>query len=402
MRERALLREIYAAALAAVEGAQRVEAALNARSLTGPVAAIAIGKAASAMLAGAERALGSALRQALLITKYGHCDERWAGDARVHVIEAAHPVPDANSLAAGAALLEFIEGTSLPLLALISGGASSLVEVPVHGVGLDDLRRLNAHLLASGLDIHQINRVRQAVSRIKGGRLAARLGGRAVRVLAIADVAGNEPAVIGSGLLTPPLTGPLPALPPELVRLLEHAAPAPSLQVFANIDLELVARNEDALAAAAAKGAQLGLKVYRHARFVDGDAVQAGQELVDELRAADPGLHLWGGEPTLELPPQPGRGGRLQSLALAAAKALSGDEHIWLLAGASDGSDGPTADAGALVDGGTWQRILRAGIDPDAALRRADAGTALAAAGDLIRTGPTGTNVMDLMIALKQ
>ncbi|NIR62092.1 MAG: hydroxypyruvate reductase, partial [Gammaproteobacteria bacterium] len=135
--------------------------------------------------------------------------------------------------------------------------------------------------------------------------------------------------------------------------------------------------------------------------FVDGEASACGRALAEALLAADPGVEVWGGEPTVVLPPRPGRGGRAQTLALSAARVLAGHPGVLLLAAGTDGTDGPTEDAGALVDGGTIARGGRDGLDPLACLRGADAGTFLAASGDLIHTGPTGTNVMDLMVGLK-
>jgi glycerate 2-kinase len=400
-RAREQLRTLYDAALAAVDGAGAVQAALVRRPPVAPVHAVAIGKAASAMLTGAERALGERLERVLLITKHGHSEPRWETDPRVTPIEAGHPLPDEHTLRAGQALLDFIDRAPQELLFLISGGASSLVEVPVAGVTLADLQRLNRHLLASGLDIHQMNRVRQAVSRIKGGRLAAMLGGRRVRLLMISDVAGDEPAVIGSGLLVPPVPGPLPELPFDLASLLRRPAPLAQPEDFSAIDSELIARNDDALAAAGAEAARLGLPVHRHRRFIDGDARAAGRDIAGAALTGLPGVHLWGGEPTVVLPDKPGRGGRMQTLALAAAELLVGSEVVLLAAG-TDGSDGPNEDAGAVVDGGSWERALAAGRDPARALAEADAGSALAASGDLIRTGPTGTNVMDVMFALRR
>jgi hydroxypyruvate reductase len=145
----------------------------------------------------------------------------------------------------------------------------------------------------------------------------------------------------------------------------------------------------------------LGVPVHRHDEFLQGDAAQTGARLARELIHGSPGVHLWGGETTVKLPNYPGRGGRNQHLALSAALALEGQVGITLLAAGTDGTDGATQDAGACVDGGTAAVIRARGIDPFEALSRADSGTALAAVDALIRTGPTGTNVMDVVLALK-
>ncbi|RFA30884.1 hypothetical protein CAI21_02575 [Alkalilimnicola ehrlichii] len=393
-----VLLDLYRAAVAAVGGRESVRAVLRADESNEPVSVIAIGKAASAMLAGAQDALGPRLRQALLITKHKHADKHSQRDARVTVIEAGHPWPDQTSLVAGQRLLAFLRGLSRPPLFLLSGGASSLVEVPVSGVGLAQLRALNTYLLSSGFDIRSINRVRQAVSQIKGGRLTHFLPPGRTQALLISDVPGDDPAIIGSGLLAAPLQGAMPSLPPELAAVCAHPAAPADPERLAAVDLRLVATNAYALDAIEARAARLGLPVRRHRRFVADEAV-AGARIIANQLLAEPGyVHLWGGEPVVRLPAEPGRGGRMQSLALSAAQYLHGHAQAYLLAAGTDGTDGPGDAAGALVDNGTWERATTAGMMPAEALRRADAGTALAASGDLIRTGPTGTNVMDLMI----
>jgi hydroxypyruvate reductase len=394
--------DVYAAALRRVDGNAAVQQALAGRSL-GPCAAVAIGKAADAMMRGAADRLRLDLRRGLVITKRGHSDyQRWL-HCPVNLVESSHPVPDASSLAAGERLLAFLRDLppDLPLLALVSGGASALVEVPRPGVTLEDLQRANAWLLASGLPIGEMNKVRKALSRIKGGGLLNYVGKRPVLGLLISDVPYDEPAVIGSGLLVPAAPGELPALPDWLAELTGAAAEEASPPSECP-ELVLVATLGDALDAAAAAGSAAGLTVHRHPEFLEGEAAERGRALAAFLLEAPPGLHLWGGETTVTLPAEPGRGGRNQHLALAAAELLDGRDDLVLLAAGTDGSDGPTEDAGGLVDGGTWGRALREGLDPRRALQRADAGSVLAATGDLVHTGPTGTNVMDLVVALKR
>jgi len=403
-RERLL--GVYRAALAAVHGRTCVRRALTPAPPGGPVRVAAVGKAAAAMAAGAYDALGSRVESTLVITKDG-CAEPGPPGPGVRRLEAGHPEPDARSLAAGEALEAFLTAVPpgcRPLL-LVSGGASSLVERPVAGVGVVELVRLNRWLLGSGLDIRAMNRVRCAVSMIKGGRLAARVRARPLLALLISDVCGDDAAVIGSGLAAAgACEGPLPAALPDWARAwAAKAPPAPARAdaVFRDWEVRVVATLADALEAAALAGRRDGVPVHRHAGFVDGDPVVAGAELARRLRAGPAGLHLWGGEPTPVLPTDPGRGGRCQSLALAAALGLRGTRGIALLAAATDGSDGPGTDAGALVDGGTVARGEAAGRDAQRSLARADAGSFLEGAGDLIRTGPTGTNVMDLFIGWK-
>lgn len=403
---RADLLKIFHSALAAVHGAACVERFLSARLLTGTVHAVAIGKAAGAMLEGAHAALQEQLRAALLITKHGHVipgSERRAG---VTVLEAGHPLPDERSLQAGRALLDFIAAVpdDAQLLFLISGGASSLVEVLPPGVGLDDLRRVNRRLLGSGWDIHRMNGLRKRLSCIKGGRLAAYLRGRRVIQLLISDVPGDRPADIGSGLLAADEESRIvdSALPPWLQTLLKSSAsPMTDISCFSNIETHIIASLDQALAAAEREAERLGYAAHVHYERLSGDAAATGRRLAGELFDGPASMHVWGGETTVELPAHPGRGGRNQHLALAAAEVLAERDKVWLLAAGTDGSDGPGEDAGAMVDGGTLSRGALAGLNAADCLRHADAGSFLEESGDLINTGATGTNVMDLVIGLK-
>ena len=395
------LLDVYRAALATVDGRRCVAARLRARPLRGPVCAVAIGKAAASMLDGAFDALGDRLRRALLVTKRGHASPH--PDPRVQIHEAGHPIPDAASLAAGERLLGFLSAAPADVewLFLISGGASSLVEVLPERIDLSVLQRLNAWLLASGLPIEQMNRVRQGLSRIKGGRLRGYLNARPARALFISDVPNDDPGVIGSGLLhASPAEGALPPLPAEFARCLE-ANEAPALVATSPVETEIVANLARALSAADQAAARLGFAVYRHTEPLAGDATETGRRLGAAMLAGSPGIHLWGGETTMVLPDRPGQGGRCQQLALAAAQVLDGCSDIALLAAGTDGSDGPGEAAGACVDGRTLRRGRAAGFDVQQALSNADSGRFLEAAGGLIETGPTGTNVTDLVVALK-
>jgi hydroxypyruvate reductase len=401
MTGRALLLDVFQAALARVEGHAAVVSAL-AGGHPERAAVLAIGKAADAMARGALEVLGDGLVAGFVVTKYGHGDPAfWAGH-NIAFLESAHPVPDGNSLAAGAAVVDFVRGLpeDLPLLCLISGGASALVEQPRPGIDLALLQRANAWLLASGLDIHPVNRVRQGLSQLKGGGLLALLGGRAVTGLYISDVAGDDPAVIGSGLLGPAPEVPLPGgLPGWLTAALQ---PIGSVVEQGRVERRVIASLDHALDAAVAAGQGLGAVVTRGTEPLAGDAEACARRLVDEVLAGPPGLYVWGGETTVTLPANPGRGGRNQQLALAAAVAMAGHDGLTLLAAGTDGTDGPTEDAGGLVDGGTVARAEMAGLDAAECLRHADAGRLLAATGDLVNTGPTGTNVTDLVLAYKR
>lgn len=402
---RRLLLDVYAAALQAVDGRTAVRARLSPYTAAGPVYAVAIGKAAAAMMQGAVDALDEGLAAGLVITRHGYADA--AAGPRLRVLEADHPLPGAASLAAGQALLDFIATTpaDAPLLFLISGGTSALVEVLPPGLDAAQLQAANDWLLGSGWDIARINRVRRSLSCIKGGRLARYVAGHPVLNLLISDVPGDDPAIIGSGLLVPAQDAALTdkeraALPPWLAAQVATPPPLPSADYFAAIQTEILCSNRDARLAAGLAGAARGLAVYHHQDVIQGEAASVGHALAQQVLAGPPGLYVWGGETTVRLPPQPGRGGRCQTLALAAAQRLAGSAVVLLAAG-TDGSDGPGEDAGALVDGGTLARGELECFDARECLVRADAGCFLEASGDLLQTGPTGSNVMDLVLALK-
>lgn len=398
---RDLLLAFYQGALEAVQGRRCVAEHLKRQPLQGRVWAVAIGKAAASMLAGAQDVIQ--IEQALLVTKPGYAPGRVAS---IEVIESGHPVPDDRSLAAGQRLLALMATAPVDVewLFLISGGASSLIDVLQKDLTLADLQRVNQWLLASGLSIDAMNAVRRRLSRIKGGQLCRYLGGRAARALLISDVPGDDPSIIGSGLLTAGAVskGTAENLPEWLHRLLVGLPDVAKQTECAGVETQIVARLDDALNAVIALAREQGLTVFRHPERLIGEAAVVGRNIALRLQAAEPGVYLWGGETTVTLPEHPGQGGRCQQLALAAAIKLAGDERITLLAAGTDGSDGPGEIAGACIDGGTLARGQNEGLNARHALQRADAGTFLEASGDLLETGPTGTNVTDLVIALKR
>ncbi len=380
---RQLLLELLRAGLSAVDGRRRtadtLKSLLHAGTAAGPCQVAAVGKAACAMALGAHDALGGRIQRTLIIAKDGHLQAGVSALPGVEVIESSHPMPDQRSLDAGQRLCEFVAqvpSAALPVF-LVSGGASSLAEVLVPGASLQDLRQLNAAGLASGEDIAQLNARRRRLSRLKGGGLTAALAGRTAVALFVSDVPGDDPAVIGSGLL-----GPLP-----------HAAAEDG------VTRRIIARIEDAMQAVAARAVELRSWISQ-GRFA-GDADRLAVRLTHELYLSGAEVCVWGGESVVRLPSHPGQGGRNQHLALAAARLIAGQEDLLFLAAGTDGTDGPTDDAGALVDGETCARVTVAGLDVDRSLAAADSQTALAASGDLLHTGPTGTNVGDLVVGLK-
>jgi hydroxypyruvate reductase len=379
MSTRRTLLELFDAALRAVDGRVRVSQFLRARSFAQPVAVVAVGKAASAMTLGAFDALGERVESALVITKDGHVDPGIAGESRCTVFESAHPVPDTRSLAAGAALDTCVGSMRpgvLPLF-LVSGGSSSLVESLRPGVSLADLRSLNVRGLAAGLAIGELNRERARLSSLKAGGVARRLAGRRALALFLSDVPGDDPQVIGSGLLG-------------------HDG------VDDAIERVVVASVATAVAAVDAAARARGLELDARSASFAGEAAAVAADFVAALRACPADGIVWGGESTVALPATPGRGGRNMHLALAAARLLREGETLTILAAGTDGTDGPTEDAGAIVDAGSIGRAEIAGCDVERAYREFDSGTALEASGDLVHTGPTGTNVGDLLIGLRR
>ena len=407
MDARQALLKVYAAALAACHGERLVRDYLEQHPPGQPCHVVAIGKAASAMLQGALDALGDSLVHGLLITKYGHSDPRLQAYAQIELCESGHPLPDAQSLAAGARLRAFLDTApaDAQFIFLISGGASALVEHLPPGIGLDDLVRVNSWLLGSGLDIDAMNRVRKSLSAIKAGRLGRHLQGRACRNLMLSDVPGDDPQVIGSGLLIHHTQADIACgsltLPDWLGELVKFSPELAEESAFASIESTILANNLSACRAARDAAQGLGFNIHLNESGFSGAATELGQELARSLCQGEPGCYIWGGESTVILPESPGRGGRNQALALSAAQVLAGRDGCYLLAAGTDGSDGPTEDAGALVDAGTLERGMLEGFDAGESLARADAGTFLEASGDLIQTGPTGTNVMDIVIGIK-
>jgi hydroxypyruvate reductase len=351
------------------------------------------------------------------------------------LVAGDHPEPGAGSRAAADAL-----GTAAAAVApgeevwvLLSGGTTSLVGAPDAGIEAADLVSLYTLLLGSGLDIAAMNRVRKRFSRWGGGKLARALAPARVRVYVVSDVIGDDLASIGSGPLVPDTAtaadvrglleeaGLWSRIPPALRTRLAAVergempeTPKPGDAAFAQVTLELIASNRLALEAAARRAAELGLAPVVSEAPLAGEASAVGASVAAALLqdcairtipqhpgADAPRCLIWGGETTVTLGDGPGLGGRCQELALAAARILDGvPGELALLAAGTDGRDGPTDAAGAIVDAGTWRTIVGAGRDPARDLAAHDAYRALDAAGALLRPGLTGTNVMDVVMGI--
>jgi len=426
---RQALRAALDAALDRVDAQHSVEAALDAGigDSLAPIHVLALGKAAAGMARAVHVRMGAAVARGLVVTKDGHSGgfDAWP------VLETSHPVPDARCAEAGRRVLAFAAEVpaSDTLLVLLSGGTSALLATPIDGLELEDLVQTNELLLASGAPIEALNTVRKRLAAVSAGRLAAATGAARIRVLVVSDVVGDDLAAIASGPCAPDPTGFADALdvvqragvelrlPPRVRAHLESGvredrrdAPAAEDAVFERVDTRLVARNADAVASAAESLRAAGARVVVLGDRLTGEACVRGAQLAalaEALAKGDvdgqaPIAFVVGGETTVTLGDAPGQGGRNQELALAAAKALAGADPaarpVTLLAAGTDGTDGPTDAAGGLVDRRSVERMAAVGFDAAVALARHDAHGALDAAGDLLRTGPTGTNVMDLAL----
>jgi glycerate 2-kinase len=390
------------------------------RRHAGPVRVAAVGKAAARMADAAGAVLGDLIERGLVVVPRGGGQP---ATARLECMHGSHPVPDDTSAAAADALLDLARTTprGTLLLVLLSGGASALVAAPVAGLELRDVQLATAALLASGADIQAVNTVRRHCSRLKGGGLLrAAAGAAAVWTLALSDVIGDEPAAIGSGPTAPDPTtfgdaaailerwvpgapGVLGAVLAEGVAGRREETVKPGDPLLRRATFVVVGSNVIAVDALAAAAGRAGYRAERLAQPIAGDAARAGEALGRRLR--DPSAAggrvalVGGGEPTVQVVPG-GRGGRAQQLALAAAPVLAGTRCLLLAAG-TDGIDGPTDAAGAWVDGGTMAEAGRLGLDVAAALAATDAHPVLARLGALVRTGPTGTNVADVVLGLR-
>ena len=384
------------------------------------VVVVGAGKASAAMAQAIEPILGRRLDGGLVVVKYGH----GIPTRRIVIAEAGHPLPDRAGLTAARRMMGLVSGlTSRDLLVvLLSGGASSLLPAPVSGVTLGDKQRVTDQLLRCGAGIAEINTVRKHLSDLKGGRLAA-LSDATIVTLILSDVIGDRLSAIGSGPTAPDPTtygnaieclrryGLWSAAPVSVRRRLKHGVdghvgetPKPGARLFRRVQHEIIGNNATALVALTATAQAAGWRTRVLPPFTN-DARKAGAAMGTLARSmlrrqppvARPCCVIAGGETVVTVTGR-GTGGRAQEFAVAAAKAIAGLPGVSVAAVATDGSDGPTDAAGALVSGETWHHAQRMGVDLDAALARHDSYHALERLNCHITTGPTGTNVNDLYL----
>lgn len=432
------LRDLFAAAVAAADPLVCLPPCLPPPLDSGRTCIIAIGKAAAGMALAARRTY-AAPSTGLVVVRRGMPVDTAALGPGFEVIEAAHPVLDAASERAGRRALDLASALCAQdrLLALISGGGSALAEVPVAGVSLADIQALTAGLLASGAPIGEINAVRRALSHFKGGGLAAAAWPAQVVTCIISDVPGDDPGAVASGPTVPPSVSPpaSPSVPasvssgPEALQALDRyriTAPPAVLAALAGQSCDrrdtrpapdttspviCVASGATALAAAAGLAGRHGVLVRNLGDRLQGEARELGRDHARLARTvaawggAAPRLILSGGESTVTLagPQRPGqRGGRNLAYLLALAIELDGAAGIHAIACDSDGLDGSSPAAGAVIDPTTLARARAIGLDPAACLDGHQSHRFFKALGDLVITGQTGTNINDVRAILIQ
>ncbi len=429
--------EIFRAAIAAASLYEAVGASIERNSKTLRISSLSFdlkktkrifvigaGKAASSMALAVEDAIGALIADGCIVTKYGH-----GRDLRyMRVIEAGHPVPDANGRAGSRELLFIAEGAGSAdlVLCLLSGGASALLPAPAPGLTLKDEQRTTELLLRSGASIVEMNAVRKHLSLIKGGGLARAAYPARVLSLIVSDVVGDDLSTVASGPTAPDPSTFADALsvlkkyvliskvpPPVLKRLKDGAkgrleeTPKPGERLFRRVDNFIVANNSSALDAAKAKAEALGYNAIILSSTVTGSVHDTAGFLssvaLEVKRAgnpvARPACILMGGEPTVKVSGR-GKGGRMQEFALECALRLKGEKGVTVLSAGTDGTDGPTEAAGAVIDSDTVRRADMLGIDAERFLKNNDSYNFFKKSGGLFMTGPTGTNVMDVMMAI--
>ena len=376
------------------------------------------GKSAAVMAAALEDAWPDVPMEGTVVTRYGHA----VPTRRIEVMEAAHPVPDANSELGARRLLERVRGLGPDdlVIALMSGGASALVALPALGLTLADKQAINRALLACGADITEMNAVRKHLSAIKGGRLAAAAIPARVVTLAISDVPGDDPAVIGSGPTVPDATTYAQAReiiarygveppPAAAARLAAGDDETPKPGTLPGTEFRMIATPMMALQAVAETARELGLTPLVLGDALEGEAREMGKVMAGIARSVRahgiplpaPAVLLSGGETTVTLGRGPaGHGGRNTEFLLGLGVALDGAPGIWGMAGDTDGIDGMDEVAGALLAPDTLARARAQGLDPRGMLAGHDSHSLFDAVGDLIRTGPTLTNVNDIRAIL--
>ena len=404
-RPRAFLKALFDAAVLAALPQADIARFLPEKP-KGRTVVIGAGKGAAQLAHAVEKAWDGPL-SGVVVTRYGY----GATCEKIEIIEASHPVPDAAGMVSSGRLLEAVQGLGPDdlVIALITGGGSALLPCPPEGVSLDDEIAMNQALLASGAPISAMNTLRKHVSGIKGGRLALAAAPAKVVSLIVSDIPGDNPAFVASGPTVPDGATVQDALdvvaqyglslPPAIMAHLHSKAalaPRPDHPAFARNAVHIIASAEVSLQAAKGLAEAQGIAVE-----ILSDALEGEAREIAKMHAAlakyrrGPRLLLSGGELTVTLRGH-GKGGPNGEFLLAFAREIAGHSNIHALSADTDGIDGSQDNAGGFADGGTWARVR----DPAARLADNDAWSALNMAGDVLVTGPTGTNVNDFRAIL--
>jgi glycerate 2-kinase len=378
-----------------------------------------VGKAAVEMAAAVEAITGKWLAGGIAITKHGHAQSRLR---QISILEAGHPIPDHAGIQAAHQVRDLLRELNARdlLIVAISGGASALLSAPAEPITLAAKQKTTELLLRAGADIFQLNAVRKHLSFLKGGRLAALAYPATVVSLLLSDVIGDSLDVIGSGPTAPDPTTFADAIhvlekckvvartPKTVLNLLRSGVrgeiaetPKPGDPLFEDVYNIVAGSNALALKAAARQARALGYRPHILSNAISGEAREVAPTHIEILRnaAKRPACLLAGGETTVTVKGK-GKGGRNQEFALAAAIAMDGLPHVLALCAGTDGTDGPTDAAGAIATGKSIARARRLGLDPAKYLANNDSYAFFSALGDLVKTGPTGTNVMDIEVLL--
>lgn len=414
--DRNILEDLYRTAVAAADPGHAIAQHLPPRP-AGKTIVVGAGKASAQMARAFEEAWGDPV-DGLVVTRYGYA----VPTDHIEIVEASHPVPDEAGYLAARRMMAKVHGLSHDdlVVALISGGGSALLPSPGPGLSFEDEQAVTRALLASGMPISVMNMIRNEMSAIKGGRLAALASPARVATLIVSDVAGDDPAMVASGPTVPMSSSraevrhlislhglELPAAAMALLASHENEPPRPDDPRFTNNSVHIVASAALSLEAAAQRAKVHGVTAHILSDAIEGESRDVATVMAALAREVDlrnrpfvrPAILLSGGETTVTVRGN-GKGGRNAEFLLAFALAIEGIDGITALAADTDGIDGSEDNAGAFADGTSATRMRAAGIDPRAALANNDAWTAFHAVGDLLVTGPTGTNVNDFRAIL--
>jgi glycerate 2-kinase len=386
---------------------------------------VGMGKATALMAKAVDEILGNAITDGCVVVKYGYIAQLKA----IRLLEAGHPLPDENGLKGAREIVKLVEqaGEKDLIIFLISGGGSALLPLPAEGVTLAEKQSMTQQLLECGADIQEINAIRKHISMVKGGQLARLAYPATIVSMILSDVVGDRLDTIASGPTVPDATtfhealnminkyDLLEKIPPSIRKRITAGArgeiaetPKEGDKVFKKAHNLIVGSNIIALQAIAEQAKKIGLNVIILSSAIEGEAKEVAKvisAMAKEMTISGnpvpaPGCVISGGETTVTITGN-GKGGRNQELGLAAAIAIDGIDNLVILSGGTDGSDGPTDAAGAIVDGTTLQRARKCGIDAHRFLENNDAYNFLKQTQDLLVTGPTNTNVMDIHLILK-